>query len=784
MGLMLSLALAQAAVPGADLPAPAEDPCALFERLGDQTPGTARPIVAMDLTRIADIGRSDPNPSASPFAVSPDGKEIAFLIRRANPQANAFCQRLMTAPMDGSVEEREIARGGELIRADFALRNFPSFEAGYAKVITPRWSPEGSRIAFLRREGGPAQVWLVDAGGKTPARQATAMLDDVDDFAWIPDGQALIVATRPALRLQNEAIAQEAREGFLFDDRFAPQFSDSPIPTGPLTPEYTRVDLASGASRPASLSEIALLVPGRAKELPVSAGAFAKEPDGLLAWSEATDPERLISPTRLVMTQGDGTTVSCEAERCSGTMLLWWSAQRRKFYALQKTGWAESMMQLLEWDPGEPAPRRVLLTEDVLVGCALADRELVCAREGSARPRRLVGIDLETGRERVIFDPNPGFGRIKLGKVQRLRFLNAYGVESYADLVLPPDHRSGDRHPLVVVQYISHGFLRGGTGDEVPVHVLAARGFAVLSFARPDFVASAMQARSEVELRTANRIDWIDRRSVQSSLEQGVALAIATGAVDQGRMGISGFSDGTSTVQWALINSSLFKTASLGACCEDIYSYPLAGGPAFTQFGRDMGYRFFEPGAEEFWRPMSLVLNADRIDVPILIQTGDSEYEIGLDVVEAFRSRGKAIELHVLGDEPHFKWQPAHRLAIYERSTEWFEFWLMHRMNCAAAKAAQYRRWKAMKGAPPADQLHCSAGTALSWTRPGDGIGQAGEASPGSDFRAVKDLGHSPRSVSSVLTGSYMASAASSDASSRSPITSIPSALGYRSFPE
>ncbi len=43
----------------------------------------------------------------------------------------------------------------------------------------------------------------------------------------------------------------------------------------------------------------------------------------------------------------------------------------------------------------------------------------------------------------------------------------------------------------------------------------------------------------------------------------------------------------------------------------------------------------------------------------------------------------------MLDDEPHFKWQPAHRLAIYERSLEWFQFWLMHTMNCDPAKDAQ-----------------------------------------------------------------------------------------------
>ena len=110
---------------------------------------------------------------------------------------------------------------------------------------------------------------------------------------------------------------------------------------------------------------------------------------------------------------------------------------------------------------------------------------------------------------------------------------------------------------------------------------------------------------------------------------------------------------------------------------------------------------------------MSLILNVDRIDTPILVQTGDSEYEIGLDVAEVYRTRGKAFELYVLEDEPHVKYQPAHRQAIYARSTEWFQFWLKGEMNCDPAKSAQYDRWKAMPGAPPADNLQCEITSAL-----------------------------------------------------------------------
>jgi len=713
MGLILAAALSQAFVPTAVLPPYGGDPCAPFDTPADAV-RSPRVLTACELAQIADIGRSDSNESASPFGISPDGERIAFLVRRANVDANAYCQRLLVTSMDGGGQVEELDRGGAFIRTDFRLRGFSSLMAGYAKVITPRWSPDGDRIAFLKREKDSTQVWVVDSNGEAPARQVTGLPDDVDDFAWGAEGAGLVVATRPGIRIKAEAIAREARSGFLFDERFSPQFADRPIPRGPLTTIYTWVDLTTGASRPAAPTEIARLVPPPPANKPRSARAFTEGAAGSAAWIEPKYPRRLISPTRLVMSLPDGRRVTCEDARCEGTRHLWWSADGRTLYTLQKTGTGmsdESELQLMRWDIGARAPQQVLVTEDVLVGCELSGEELVCAREGAAQPRRLVAIDPDTGRERLIYDPNPAFRSIELGEVQRLHFSNAYGEDSYADLVLPPDHKPGEKHPLVVVQYASHGFLRGGTGDEVPIHVLAAKGFAVLSFARPDFVVAAMEAETERELLAANRDDWIDRRNVQSSLERAVELALATGAVDGERMGISGFSDGSSTVQWALINASLFKAASLGHCCAGMNAYLLAAGPEFAQASREAGRGFyFEPGAQGVWKPLSLALNAESVDIPILIQTNDSEYEGGLDVVAKFKYLGKPIELYVFEDETHVKWQPAHRLAVYERTVEWFQFWLMNTVDCNPAKADQYARWQAMKGAPATEVLRCEAG--------------------------------------------------------------------------
>ncbi len=703
MGAVFSIILASATVPFT-LPAPtAGDPCQAFDKpeaTAPSRPAPSRPVTSRDLAELADIGRSDPNDAPSPFGVSPDDKQIAFVVRRGNPAANDYCQRLIVAPFDQAGRSRELDRGGEYMRDIFRLRNFTAVGAGWAHVITPKWSPDGSTIAYLKRTSGSNQVWLVDAAGAKPAHKATAMPDDVEDFAWTSDGSALIVATRPALRAEAQAIAAEAPQGYLYDDRFFPAMASHPLAVQQHPIAYARWNLRDGISRAANQLEREQLAPPPSAAVPRNARLFAAGRHGEVAWAEPRHADQLMSPSQLALTDTRGRQFICAQPMCEGVRRLWWSEDGKTLLAVLVNGWAKSQSRILSWRVGKPAPHQVLATDDMLIGCAMPGQEIVCAREGSTRPRQLVAIDPKSGRERVIYDPNPQFANLQLGPAQLFRFRNAYGVESYADLVLPPNHRPGQRHPLVLVQYLSYGFLRGGTGDEFPIQALAGRGFAVLSFNRPEFVPEAGRAKDEIAMMRESRKDWADRRSVQSSIEIAVQRAIETGTVDPEHMGITGFSDGASTVQWALINSSLFKVAASGSCCEGMEAYPLESGPTFEKIGRDIGYRFLQPDAPTFWKPMSLVLNADRVETPLLIQTSDSEYEAGLDVFAAYRLRGKPIELYVFNDEGHLKWQPAHRLAMYERSVEWFEFWLMGQMNCEPAKAQQFRRWQAMKGAP------------------------------------------------------------------------------------
>jgi len=58
----------------------------------------------------------------------------------------------------------------------------------------PRWSPDGSEIAFLSTRSGNWDVWVVDAAGGTP-RQLTDWPSNEFDARWSPDGTSIAFLT-------------------------------------------------------------------------------------------------------------------------------------------------------------------------------------------------------------------------------------------------------------------------------------------------------------------------------------------------------------------------------------------------------------------------------------------------------------------------------------------------------------------------------------------------------------------------------------------------------------
>lgn len=644
---------------------------------------------ALALAQLADIGSPDSSDlaQASPLAISPDGSKVAFILRRGDPIANKICSALLVLDIAAGGPPRILDRGGELILATGDYRRLVVV-TGTPQTVTPLWSPDGASIAYLRRDRGRTQLWLADAvHGR--ARKLTDASGDVTRAAWTDDGRALIYAVREGDAQHAAAVAEEALIGWHYDDRMTPNRGTSPqLPAG-LPDTVHAFDRATGVSRSATPMETVTL-----------------DPDGILAPRSRVG---LKSPDGLPLTfpvlwgiARDGTARTCNAEACRGRIPWFVEGLDNSILFLRREGWARDALTLYRWHPRHSAPpKRMWSTKRTLLGCRLAHENLICLEESVRSPRRIVSVDLETGTSRVLYDPNRQFRDLALGSTVALRWKNELGLEARGDLVLPSGPRPDAGWPLIVVQYNSQGFLRGGTGDEVPIFALAARGFAVLSVEQPTIVATRAQGlRTFDEVNAYNTHGWAERKSLLSSLLVGVALVVARGDADPSKVGITGLSDGATSVAFALINSRAFAAASISTCCIEPWSVMAMGGPAWAASMRKQGHPPATSSDTDFWRPMSLALNAERIDTPLLMHLADDEYLLALQTYAALREHDQPVDMFVFPNEHHVKWQPRHRLAVYERNIDWFAFWLRGEEDPNPSKAIQYRHWRAFKLQP------------------------------------------------------------------------------------
>jgi dipeptidyl aminopeptidase/acylaminoacyl peptidase len=229
---------------------------------------------------------------------------------------------------------------------------------------------------------------------------------------------------------------------------------------------------------------------------------------------------------------------------------------------------------------------------------------------------------------------------------------------------------------------------------------MAAEGFAVFCYhaATSDYERGA-------RMDTASYIRWTrgpgnpEMTRVQEALNAAIMQLDAMGIVDTDRVGITGLSYGAELTGVALYSTPLRYAAAIvsNSLTLEPTNYYLAGPTIREAFGM-LGYGSPEANVER-WRSESISGNVERILTPLLINAADREMLWTLHSVTALQDAGRAVEMYVFPDEYHFKWQPAHRLAIYKRNIDWMNFWLRSIESPDAANAAQYERWRNLRRA-------------------------------------------------------------------------------------
>lgn len=660
--------------------------CSLLASAEKRTPG---PINTDDLIRIRDFGGSGLGALSEPFVLSPDGRSAALQLRQADPSGNTYCTALLIAPTAGTGDPIVLDDGGEVIAATSSRYGISGLPMGIPKQAIIRWSSDGKFLAYTKFFSNRSEIWIHDVDRRVSNRKLVSDVD-IERLAWSADGARLLYESRPGLTAARKAIATEGLSGFRLDGRFWPLSSDIPMP--PADAPFVARAINSSSGAPESLREADKVALHPDPDRPAGSTSFARLGD-TMAWSAPSD-DGLFSPTMLHVQVGPKE-LRCTYFACSGVTNLWWLTHEVLVFQ-RRAGIDGSLTQFYAWRPGRDRPRLLLATTDALFGCREGGEGIICAQETSVSPRHLVAVSARNGSRRVIFDPNPEYPAAEAGIVRRLEWANAAGVKTYGDLVLPRQYRGDRRLPLVIVQYESRGFLRGGTGDEYPIQALAAHGFAVLSFNRTPWLPEVDHPVGEDEYLRISMEDFADRRNILSSLTAIIGQLDREGVIDPGRVAVTGQSDGAVTATFALTNTKLFSAAILSTCCEDEAMLQQSA-EGYEDFYVSMGYPANREAGREFWRIGSLAEAAGAKPVPLLIQAASSEFRMGLATYRELKRRGWPIEFYVYPDEGHVKLHPAHRSAIYRRSVQWLDFWFMDRRSTDPVDTSQYERWDALR---------------------------------------------------------------------------------------
>lgn len=658
-----------------------------------------RPIEINDLGNIRYVG--DPQ-------ISPDGSVVAYVVTEADIPGKTYHSSIWLAASDGSWERR--------------------FTNSTAKDTSPRWSPDGRRLAFLSDRSSIPQLYVIPVNGGEP-QMLTDLKYSVAEPAWSPDGTWIAVTSKvgpEGMVIRSEQTAQDRQreneqsdvkvirtlkykldgEGFLGElkrhiflvspDGGRPtQLTDGDWDdTNPSwSPDSTRVAFASNRTEDREFSRksdiwIASVADTSTARVTGSDGQYvtpAFSPDGTLiayagnAFSEHFGPNTVSGlwvqfvrggETRNIASKIDrdiGGSAISDAHYVAPAQFPVWAGDGLAVYASYADRGSVSIGQ---FGLDEESACVITGEREVLNFSRARNGRMALLISDSTHPFEVFVSESDGSSLRQVSHRNAELlEAVSINHPISLVVTSADGTELDTWLLTPPGFDETKKYPLILEIHGGPHAMYGHTFYH-ELHVYAARGYLVL-YCNPRGSTGSGQQFVNAAAGDWGGTDYAD-------LMQVVDHVARLPYVDSTRMGVTGGSYGGYMTNWIITQTDRFKAAvtqrstcnrhNLYGTSDMVWSY------ASWEFG---GTAYERP---EFYLERSPLTYIKNVTAPVLIMHSENDYRCPIEQAEQFfvalKLHGKQTEFIRFPNESHGlsrTGRPDHRVERLQRAIDWFD---------------------------------------------------------------------------------------------------------------
>ena len=658
-------------------------------------PTQPRPITIDDLFQIREV--SDPQQS-------PDAQFVAYTVKTLSLKEDKSEERIWTVPTSTA--------GADAI---------PMTAEGVSSSH-PRWSPDGKYLAFLSaRNEGKAQVWLLNRSGGE-AQRLTDTPQDVDDFAWSPDGTRLVVILRDPSEEELAAAKTKEKEDAADKDKKAK--TKKPWVIDRL--QFKTDEVGYLDRRRAHLYVLDLATKNLTQ---ITSGDYddahpAWSPDGrLLAFASnrsKPDPDRTYNTDiwavaanntdkgaqliQVTTNPGDDDTPSWSPDGKLITYItqldphLFQYATHHIAVSPANGGAARVLTQSFDRNATEPrfSPdggsiyfiadddgtqnlcrvpvsggevTRAINGRFMLYAYSVAKNGDIAAQiDMPDRPSEIYAQPASSNKLTRLTKTNDAFlTQLKLVQPEYIQFKSKDGTPVHGYLYKPLDYTPGKKYPTILRPHGGPVWAYYAEFTHL-AQLLAAHGYAVLL---PNPRGSTGYGENFAKAIYA---DW-GNKDYQDDIAI-VDYAIAQGIADPDKLGVGGWSYGGISTDFIIAQTTRFKAAISGA--GEALNTSMYG---HDQYERDYETELGRPWENHaLWDKLSPFYKVANITTPTLFMGGEIDWNVpilgGEQMYQAMKSLNRETQLVVYPGEYHEFKTPSHLKDRLERYLAWYAHYI------------------------------------------------------------------------------------------------------------